>query len=193
VQKTITVAGLTLAAALLLGTSGVPAPEQQRDTSETTSRSYDRPHCLPDDCEDLRPLAKPSPSPSLVPAKPQAPKSNCPKNVSKVWSGPCPPAPSKAQVQDIMRQLLAERGWGGQFDCLNYINQHESDFNVYAVNPNSLAYGIPQALPGKKMASAGPDWGWNARTQLKWELGYIAGRYGDPCGASSFWQAHHWY
>ena len=60
--------------------------------------------------------------------------------------------------------------------------------------PGSGAYGIPQALPGSKMASAGSDWQNSAETQIKWGLGYISSRYGTPCGAWSTWQAHGgWY
>jgi hypothetical protein len=64
---------------------------------------------------------------------------------------------------------------------------------VHAGNPVTGAYGIPQALPGAKMASAGPDWQNNAHTQIKWGLGYIAGRYGTPCGAWAHSQATNWY
>ena len=59
----------------------------------------------------------------------------------------------------------------------------ESGWNVYADNPSSSAYGIPQALPGSKMASAGADWATNPVTQIRWGLGYIQDRYGSPCGA----------
>jgi hypothetical protein len=64
---------------------------------------------------------------------------------------------------------------------------------VHADNPNSSAYGIPQALPGSKMASAGPDWANNPITQIRWGLGYIADRYGSPCGAWGHSQSHGWY
>jgi hypothetical protein len=63
--------------------------------------------------------------------------------------------------------------------------ERESTWNVYAENAASGAYGIPQSLPGDKMASAGSDWQTNAATQIKWGLGYIKQVYGTPCGA---WQ-----
>ena len=69
----------------------------------------------------------------------------------------------------------------------------ESGWNVYATNPVSGAYGIPQALPGDKMASAGPDWRTNPATQIAWGIGYISARYQPPCGAWSFWQGHSYY
>jgi hypothetical protein len=96
-------------------------------------------------------------------------------------------------AQAIGRQLAAERGWGdSQFSCLLTMWNHESGWRVHAANPSG-AYGIPQALPGSKMASAGPDWQNNATTQITWGLNYIAGRYGTPCDAWSWWQANGWY
>lgn len=90
--------------------------------------------------------------------------------------------------------MVAARGWSSAEDgCLEVMWTHESGWRVTAANPSSSAYGIPQALPGEKMSSAGPDWRTSASTQIRWGLGYIAGRYGTPCGAWSFWQRHRWY
>ena len=75
-----------------------------------------------------------------------------------------------------------------QFPCLNQLWNHESGWNARAENKGSGAYGIPQALPGSKMASAGSDWKTNPATQIKWGLGYVKGRYGTPCGAWSNFQ-----
>ncbi len=97
-------------------------------------------------------------------------------------------------AQDIARQMLAQRGWSDQFGCLQTMWDHESGWRTNAENPSSGAYGIPQALPGSKMATAGPDWQTSASTQIKWGLDYIASRYGDPCSAWATWQAHGgWY
>ena len=94
----------------------------------------------------------------------------------------------------IAADLLAARGWSaGQFDCLDSLWTKESNWKVRADNPTSSAYGIPQALPGSKMASAGSDWRTNAHTQISWGLGYIADRYGSPCGAWSHSKSHNWY
>jgi hypothetical protein len=68
----------------------------------------------------------------------------------------------------------------------------ESGWNVHASNPSG-AYGIPQAKPGSKMASAGPDWQNNATTQIKWGYGYIKDRYSTPCGAWAHSQSTGWY
>jgi hypothetical protein len=104
------------------------------------------------------------------------------------------PTPTPGSAKAIAKQLLADRGWGDdQFSCLVTLWNHESGWRVHAANPSG-AYGIPQALPGSKMASAGPDWQDNAETQIKWGLGYIKSRYGTPCGAWSSWQAQGgWY
>jgi hypothetical protein len=92
------------------------------------------------------------------------------------------------------RQLASSRyGWGDdQFSCLNSLWTKESSWNYQAYNPSG-ATGIPQALPGSKMASAGADWQTNAATQIAWGLGYISSVYGTPCSAWSHSQATNWY
>jgi chemotaxis protein histidine kinase CheA len=103
-----------------------------------------------------------------------------------------PVAPGSAQ--EIARGMLGGYGWGDdQFACLVPLWQKESGWNYQAMNPSSGAYGIPQALPGSKMASAGADWQTNPATQISWGLGYIAGRYGNPCGGWGHSQAVGWY
>ncbi|MFC4497222.1 transglycosylase SLT domain-containing protein [Streptomyces ovatisporus] len=97
-------------------------------------------------------------------------------------------APSGSPKQ-IARQII---GSEQQFQCFSNIVERESGWDVHAQNPSG-AYGLVQALPGSKMASAGPDWRNNAATQIKWGLGYMKDRYGSPCGAWSFWQANNWY
>ncbi len=101
-------------------------------------------------------------------------------------------APSGSPRQ-IAQQILASQGRSGQFSCLDSLWAQESGWNVYAQNPGSGAYGIPQALPGSKMASAGPDWQTNAATQIRWGLSYIDGTYGSPCTAWSHEQSTGWY
>jgi hypothetical protein len=79
-----------------------------------------------------------------------------------------------------------------QFGCFDRIIKRESNWNPHAHN-RSGAYGLPQALPGRKMASAGPDWRTNPRTQIRWAIGYMDHRYGSPCGAWTHWRHHHNY
>lgn len=94
----------------------------------------------------------------------------------------------------LAREMLAEYGWGqDEFSCLEDLWIGESNWDVKATNPTSGAYGIPQALPAEKMASAGSDWRTNAATQIEWGLGYIQDTYGSPCAAQSFKSGHNWY
>lgn len=112
---------------------------------------------------------------------------------TKPKPGPPPIQVDPGSAQDIGKQLAAQRGWGDdQFSCLYQLWSHESGWRVDASNASG-AYGIPQALPGDKMAAYGDDWQTNPSTQIKWGLNYIAGRYSTPCGAWSFWQANGWY
>ena len=73
--------------------------------------------------------------------------------------------------------------------CLDNIIERESGGSVHAINPNSGAYGIPQALPAAKMASTGPDWQTNPVTQVRWMVQYVDTEYGGACGAWTHWQA----
>ena len=108
-------------------------------------------------------------------------------------SGSPPPAnPSAAEV--IGENELVDQGFdkatqvGGMYDLW----QQESGWNVYAENPSS-GYGIPQSLPGDKMASVASDWQTNPTTQIIWGLGYIKSVYGTPCAAWSHEEADGYY
>jgi hypothetical protein len=95
-----------------------------------------------------------------------------------------PADPTAAQA--TAKAMLASFGFGSdQWSCLYSLWERESTWNVYAENASSGAYGIPQSLPGDKMASAGADWQTDATTQIRWGLGYIKSVYGTPCAA---WQ-----
>jgi hypothetical protein len=97
--------------------------------------------------------------------------------------------------RQIARRMLPKFHWNvsKQFRYLRWLWQRESGWNRYAYNPYSGAYGIPQALPGSKMASAGPNWRSNASTQIRWGLRYIRARYGSPHRAWNHSQATGWY
>lgn len=116
-------------------------------------------------------------------------------SVSKL--APAVPAagiPDPGSAQAIAYAMLQSMGLGDdEFACLVALWDRESHWNVYAQNPTSGAYGIPQALPGAKMASAGADWQTSATTQITWGLGYVAGRYGTPCGAWAHSENVGWY
>ena len=101
---------------------------------------------------------------------------------------------SDEDPRTIARALLAEFGFSeSQFGCLDSLWTRESNWSVTADNPSSSAYGIPQALPGSKMSSAGADWATNPVTQIRWGLGYIEDRYGSPCAAWGHSQARGFY
>ena len=97
--------------------------------------------------------------------------------------------------QTIAKNTLYAYGWGSdqQFSCLNNLWMRESGWRTTANNPYSGAYGIPQALPGNKMAAAGPNWRTDPGTQIRWGLNYIRARYGSPCGAWSHSLSTGWY
>jgi hypothetical protein len=96
--------------------------------------------------------------------------------------------------RQIAGRMLRSFGWRlRQFKYLNRLWDAESSWNVYAQNPWSGAYGIPQAVPGSKMSSAGADWRTSARTQIRWGLRYIKDVYGTPHGAWNHEVADGWY
>jgi hypothetical protein len=98
---------------------------------------------------------------------------------------------SSADPRTLTKALMPQFGMApSDFGCIDAIWTQESGWNVHADNPTSSAYGIPQALPGSKMSSAGPDWENNPVTQIKWGLGYIKERYGSACGAAAYKRSH---
>jgi hypothetical protein len=103
------------------------------------------------------------------------------------------PVPA-GEAQRIAKAMLPKFGFDPdtQFGCLVELWNRESSWNVHAGSPDG-PYGIPQANPGSKMASAGSDWMNSAATQIEWGLGYIKGRYNTPCGAWSHFQSAGWY
>ncbi|WP_127793458.1 hypothetical protein [Agromyces sp. LHK192] len=112
--------------------------------------------------------------------------------------GTAPPPPGvvvdPAGAKAYARSAMSGYGWGdGEYQCLLKLWTRESSWRADAYNESSGAYGIPQSLPGSKMAAAGADWRTNAATQINWGLSYISGRYGAPCGAWAHSEAVNWY
>jgi hypothetical protein len=96
-------------------------------------------------------------------------------------------------AQAYAAELVSKRGWSpGEFTCLVNLWNRESGWNTHAANPSG-AYGIPQSLPGSKMAAFGADWQNDYRVQIQWGLAYISGSYGSPCGAWGHSNAYNWY
>lgn len=108
-----------------------------------------------------------------------------------------PPATEveKGSNRELGQQLAADLyGWtGDEWSCLDALFARESGWSHTAENKSSGAYGIPQALPGSKMAAFGADWQTNPATQIKWGLSYVQGRYATPCGAWGAFQSKGWY
>ncbi|MEN9970343.1 MAG: hypothetical protein RLZZ229_551 [Actinomycetota bacterium] len=102
--------------------------------------------------------------------------------------------PSPGTAKAFAFDLLMTMKFGeDQYSCLVKLWERESNWNLNAKNKSSGAYGIPQALPGTKMASEGPDWQTNAETQIRWGVKYIKGRYAAPCGALAHSDKLGWY
>jgi hypothetical protein len=119
-------------------------------------------------------------------------QSSQPQTAPQPTAPPAPPQPS-GSPQRIAMSMLGSFGWSSrQFGCLDSLWSRESGWNVTAQNGDG-AYGIPQAMPGGKMASAGPDWQTDAATQIRWGLGYIRDLYSSPCGAWAHEEATGWY
>lgn len=113
---------------------------------------------------------------------------------------PVPTAPTTgaimtpAQAREHARGAIGAYGWGDdQFTCLVSLWNRESGWRVEARNPSSGAYGIPQAYPAERLATAGADWRTSGATQITWGLSYIKTRYGSPCGAWAHSEQIGWY
>jgi hypothetical protein len=178
-------------AALAASTTSVTTPATG-DRTDSVSRSYRRVPVKP-----VEPVKKP------IRRKPAAPRPTASETArARVAPKPAPqhtaaptatPVPS-GDPQEIASGMLSSYGWSsGQLGCLVSLWNRESGWRVDAENPSSGAYGIPQSLPGSKMASAGADWRTDAATQIRWGLGYIHDRYGSPCGAWAHSESTGWY
>ena len=128
------------------------------------------------------------------PKQTEAPEQQVQQQDQQAAQTQAPAAVPAGTPQQIAHSMVLANGWGeDQFSCLVTLWNRESNWNYTARNASSGAYGIPQALPGSKMASAGADWATNPATQIKWGLGYIAGRYGTPCNALGHSYSVGWY
>ncbi|WP_422771742.1 lytic transglycosylase domain-containing protein [Plantactinospora sp. WMMC1484] len=117
------------------------------------------------------------------------------EEATKPYTGPIPASCNEySGNRKIGCALLLDRGFAlDEMPCLDKLFTKESGWNHKAENRSTGAYGIPQALPGSKMASAGSDWKTSPATQIKWGLSYIKGRYDTPCGAWTYFQNEGFY
>lgn len=153
-----------------------------------------------DDLEAARVIRVPKPSPPVThPAAVPSPAASSAPPAQPRPSSPSPypsyaPLPSQSGAYGSPQAYAESLVGAAQFACLDELWNRESGWNTYASNPSSGAYGIPQALPGDKMAVAGADWQTDADTQVRWGvLDYIDPVYGSPCGAWAHEQAQGWY
>ena len=187
-------------------TSHPAATPTPRPVATPTPRPVTKPAPRPVVTPVVKPPVTPVTKPVAEPVKPVTPKPVAPKPVAPKSSPPKPapkPAPTTVIVvtpgsaQAIAKSMMGAYGWNttSSFSCLVNLWNGESGWRWNATNPSSGAYGIPQAWPANKMATAGADWRTNPRTQIRWGMGYIKGRYGTPCAAWSAWlsRSPHWY
>jgi hypothetical protein len=159
----------------------VPEPRVTNDL-EAAARIIPRPKAVP------KPAYTPAPRPSYTahavatatPARAPAPAYTPVASVSGAYGSP------EAYAESLVGSA--------QFACLQPLWERESGWNTYADNPGSGAYGIPQSLPGSKMASAGADWATNPDTQIRWGVqDYIDPVYGSACAALAHEEKYSWY
>ena len=191
------VVALVLCASAAVGLSISPTDDTADPAATSESRTHERAaRGLSEPREDSTTFDGKSPSPKPTQEAPKPNDAQPKKEPKSDKKTPTVPAhcQSYSGHQATACGLLDDHGYQvDQMECLATLWSNESGWDPQATNPSSGAYGIPQALPGEKMASAGEDWSSNAATQIEWGLGYISDRYGDPCGALGFWQANNYY
>ncbi|MBD7995895.1 lytic transglycosylase domain-containing protein [Arthrobacter sp. Sa2CUA1] len=177
---------------------------QQAEAAEKAAAETGRPEAGPviNPTRPSSPPASAAPSPSTPPATPTPPVAApappaappAPPVQETVPPAPAAPVDDPAGAQNYALSSMPGYGWdGGQFRCLVNLWNRESNWRTSAANPYSGAYGIPQSLPGNKMAAFGEDWRTNYRTQINWGLFYIQQRYGSPCAAWAHSEKNNWY
>lgn len=180
-----------------LAAAGVQKPTTDSDANDSSGGK----DSAVNDSTGANPSQTPTkPKPTTTPTRTPAPEPT-PTPTSTPTPKPTPPVTppvtvvvDRAAAQAYAAGAVSARGWAvSEYNCLLWLWNHESGWRADAHNPYSGAYGIPQSLPGNKMASAGGDWRTNAATQIDWGLGYISDRYDAPCGAWAHFEARNWY
>ena len=178
-------AGLTIAPATATTPQSAAAPTETDNSNVQTYTANN----------DLNPVDAPVRGSFTVYVQPPPPPPVEPEKAPTTtsWTPPhVTPDPGSAQA--IAHEMVIGYGWSeDDFGCLVALWNRESGWRVNAHNAGSGAYGIPQSLPGNKMASAGADWETNPATQIRWGLDYLKNRYGTPCGAWEHSEQVNWY
>lgn len=201
----LTAAGVGLALAEPTTTSAATNLAADNRT-DRASRDLDRASAPSATPTSTAPTASPAPttaSPTLT-STTAGPTTSAPRQTTTRTTAKSSPKATATSVASACRRytgyqrtacaLLPRYGFGyGEMSALVPMWEHESGWDPASENASSGAYGIPQALPGSKMAAAGSDWRTNAATQIRWGLSYIKEVYGTPTQAWEFWQANYWY
>lgn len=190
-----TAALAVLGAATVVTGYGVHAahPEASEQVSTTAAPDPDAVSAALKDHASSEQVSRSSARPPAV-AVQRAAKSRALPIAKQTQSGAITETVGPADPRAIAQSMLPAYGWGsGEYACLDQLWISESDWDPYAENPTSGAYGIPQSLPPGKMSRAGDDWRTNPATQIEWGLEYIRLSYGTPCSAWEFKQANNWY
>ncbi len=166
---------------------------EREPRTAVSGSSYIQDH--PEDPRTIRPTATPSPTPEPTPKPTPKPKPKPKATAAPVFRVSTSYRPNRTFPANVVeaRRYAKSRIGTRQFACLDILWDKESGWRTKALNKSSGAYGIPQALPGTKMAKAGDDWRTNPVTQVRWGLGYISGRYGSACNALQHFYNTGWY
>jgi hypothetical protein len=182
------------------GTTGILLGQQDPADAVDLVAASDRATHATRDLDRTAPPVTPAGAAGTTATTTATPKaaSGAKAKVTKPAAKATPSVPSSCRKysgnQRIACSLLPKYGFStSEMSALVPMWTNESHWSQSAENPSSGAYGIPQALPGSKMASVGSDWQTNPATQIRWGLGYIKERYGSPSQAWAFWQANNWY
>jgi len=171
------------------GTKRAEAEDDARKASAEAARLGQRQEALTARLDELEKGAE-----DLVALREAAARQASTQLLGLQAAAPTGSAPRAAQ--EVAHSMMPAHGWDdAQFICLVDLWNAESGWSWSALNPSSGAYGIPQSLPGWKMASAGSDWLTNPATQIAWGMGYIKSTYGSPCQAHASFlsRSPHWY
>jgi hypothetical protein len=180
----ISIRGVAVATAIastsILAASGIAASASSGDEALDTLRSGQRSGGTPDlGASVVRSALEPA-----TRVTPTATPRRATRSVERTGLAP----------RELGRLMAVRRGWTGrQWTCLDKLWTRESNWQVRAQNGSSGAYGIPQSLPGRKMAMFGDNWRTSAGTQIKWGLWYIERSYGTPCDAWRHSRNHGYY
>ncbi|MDY5368152.1 G5 domain-containing protein [Bifidobacterium sp.] len=174
--------------------SASASPKPAPSKTATASPSPSKPTTTPKPSPSQNATSKPSPSPSSTASTGGSSSGSSSGSGSSSAAGSRLWHPTVQQAQTYAAGAAAQRGWtGDEWTSLVNLWTKESGWRWSAGNPTSGAYGIPQSLPGSKMAQFGANWKDDGAVQIDWGLYYITIRYGKPSVAWQHWKDFNWY